>query len=292
MAVAERVAVMGAGGTMGAAMARNLARAGHEVRAWNRTRAKAESLAADGALVVGSPAEAVEGASVLLTMLADADAVAAVMEGEEGALGAASRGLVWLQMGTIGEEGTSRCAGLARERGLVFVDAPVLGTKEPAEKGALVVLASGPEDARERVQPLFDVVGSRTLWVGEAGRGSLLKLVTNSWIMAVVEGAAETIALAEGLGLDPALLLEAVEGGPLDIGYLHAKGMAMAARDFTPSFRLALAAKDAGLVDEAARRRGMDLPMVAAIRARLEASVAEHGHEDVAATFLASAPRP
>lgn len=287
MAERATVAFLGAGGTMGLAMARNIAGAGFAVRAWNRTRARAEPLSGDGVVVVGTPAEAVQGAGIVVTMLSDAGAVAGAMEE---ALPAAPDGILWLQTSTIGEEGTERCAALAREHGAVLVDSPVLGTRTPAEDGTLVVLASGPEDARAGAQPVFDAIGARTMWVGEAGRGTLLKLVTNNWIMAVVEGTAETVALAEGLGLDPALLLEAVEGGPLDLGYLRMKAAAIAAGDFAPSFRLALAAKDAGLVEEAVARRGLDLPLVPAIRARLEESVPAHGDEDVIATYRASAP--
>jgi 3-hydroxyisobutyrate dehydrogenase len=286
------VAVLGAGGTMGFAMARNVARAGMQVRAWNRTRGKAAPLAADGARVLDTPAEAADGADVILTMLSDADAVIGAMDGDGGALGAAGDGAIWLQTSTIGEAGTERCAALARERGVAFVDAPVLGTRKPAEDGALVVLASGPDGVRDRVAPILDAIGSRTLWLGEAGRGTLLKLVTNSWILSVVEGTAETVALAEGLGVDPGLLLEAVDGGPLDLGYLRTKGRAIAARDFTPSFRLALAAKDAGLVEESAGGRGLDLPLLRTIGARLREAVPEHGDEDVSATYWASAPPP
>jgi 3-hydroxyisobutyrate dehydrogenase len=286
----ETIAVLGAGGTMGRAMAANLARAGYPVRAWNRSPEKAEPLTAEGARVCATPAEAADGASVLLTMLSDTDPVLGAVGGPDGAAPALAPGAVWLQMSTIGLDGTRRAAELARDHGLVFVDAPVLGTKAPAEKGELVVLASGPDDARSRIDPVFDVVGHRTLWVGEAGAGARLKLATNSWVLTVVEGAAETLALAEGLGLDPRLVLEAVAGGPLDLPYLQAKGKAMIDRDFAPSFRLALAAKDARLVAEAAGEAGLDLPLLTAIRDRLEQGVDAHGDEDLAATFLTSAP--
>jgi 3-hydroxyisobutyrate dehydrogenase len=268
-------------------MARNLARDGYPIRAWNRSPEKAEPLREDGAEVLDSPAAAAAGADVVLTILSDADAVADVIEQAlEGDLGPDP---LWLQMSTIGEAGTERCIELAGTRGLAIVDAPVLGTKEPAEKGQLVVLGSGSEELRERAQPIFDVVGQRTIWVGEAGLGTRLKLATNSWILAVVEGTAETLALAEGLGLDPQLVLEAVEGGPLDLPYMRVKGTAMMAREFPASFRLALAAKDAGLVEEAIARRGLDLPLVAAIRRRFDEAVDEHGDEDMSATFLTSA---
>jgi 3-hydroxyisobutyrate dehydrogenase len=291
MASEETIAVLGAGGTMGFAMARNLARAGYQIRAWNRSREKAQPLTADGAEIFDTAAEAAGGATVILTMLADADAVLKSMEGDGGALSAElGREPVWLQMSTIGEGGTERCIEVAREHELEFVDAPVLGTKEPAEQGKLVVLASGPDRLRARMQPIFDVVGQRTMWVGGAGEGSKLKLVTNAWLVAIVEGAAEAFALAEGMGLDPQLLLDAVEGGPLDLPYLRLKGKAIMERNFEPSFSLKLAAKDAGLVEEAAKRHGLDLPLVHTIRERMEEGIPEHGNEDMSATFLTSAP--
>src|SRR6185312_16343740 len=168
MATKQTVAVLGAGGIMGFAMTRNLARDGYAIRAWNRSRDKAEPLAEDGAEIFDTPAQAAEGAEVVITMVADADAVIATMDGVGGALSASTIGdAVWLQMSTIGIEGTERCAAVAGERGIAFLDAPVLGTKAPAEQGKLVVLASGPADLRERVQPIFDVVGGRTMWIGE-----------------------------------------------------------------------------------------------------------------------------
>ncbi|MBV9802002.1 MAG: NAD(P)-dependent oxidoreductase, partial [Solirubrobacterales bacterium] len=199
------VAVLGAGSTMGLGMARNLARAGIRVRGWNRTREKAGPLEEDGGEVLDSAREAAQGADVVLTMLSDADAV---IDAAGDAFEDAPGDTVWLQMSTIGEAGTDRCAELARSRGVTLFDAPVLGTKQPAEEGELVVLASGPHDARRRVEPIFDAVGQKTIWVGEAGAGTRLKMVANSWVLTVVEGVAETIALAEGLGLDPELLLD------------------------------------------------------------------------------------
>jgi 3-hydroxyisobutyrate dehydrogenase len=291
MADKQTVAVLGAGGIMGFAMARNLARDGYAIRAWNRSRDKAEPLAEDGAEIFDTPAQAAEGAAVIITMVADADAVIATMDGVDGALSASTIGdAVWLQMSTIGIEGTERCAAVAGERGIAFLDAPVLGTKAPAEQGKLVVLASGPADLRERVQPIFDVVGGRTMWIGEAGAASRLKLAVNAWILTVLEGTAETLAFAEGLGLDPQLVLDAVKDGPLDLGYLQMKGKAMMAREFEPSFRLRLAAKDAGLVEDAVDRHGLDLPMVSAIRRRLDEGVPEHGEKDMSATYLTSTP--
>jgi 3-hydroxyisobutyrate dehydrogenase len=282
------VAVLGAGSTMGLGMARNIVRAGFPVRAWNRTPDKARPLEDEGAELLGSPREAAEGAGVILTILSDADAVA-------GAIGDAVESVrsdaIWLQMSTIGETGTERCADFAEQHRLTLIDAPVLGTKQPAEEGKLVVLASGPEAARERVQPIFDAVGQKTIWVGDVGAGTRLKMVANSWVLTVVEGLAETVALAEGLGLDPSLLLDAIEGGALDLPYLRLKTKAIMEGNFEPSFRLALAAKDARLIDEAAQRREIDLPLFSTIRRRLAEGAKTHGDQDFSATYLTSAPR-
>jgi 3-hydroxyisobutyrate dehydrogenase len=282
------VAVLGAGGTMGLPMARNIARAGLRVQAWNRSPEKARPLADEGVDIAGDPRAAVEGADVVITMLADADAVLEVM-GE--AIDAMREDAVWLQTSTIGEAGIEACAGLADRHGIRLVDAPVLGTRAPAEQGKLVVLGSGPEQPRDDLAPIFDAIAERTMWVGETGAGTRLKVVVNSWIVTVVEGGAETIALAEGMGVDPAVMFEALEGGALDLPYLRMKGEAIAKRDFDPSFSLRLAAKDAGLVQESAGRRDLDLPALAAIRRRLDEGVPEHGDEDMSATFLTSAPK-
>lgn len=281
---APTVALLGTG-TMGVGMAANIAAAGLPLRVWNRDRAKAEPLAAAGAQVAGSPAEAVGGADVVVTMLWDAGSVVEVMS----AAGPGLRpGAVWLQTSTVGVEGAERLASLATDLGVTYVDAPVLGTKKPAEDGTLVVLASGPEPVRATVAPVLEAIGSRTLWVGEAGAGSRLKLVANAWVVTVVEGIAECLTLADGLGLDPALFLEAVRGGAMDAPYVGLKGRAMLAGDFTPSFSLAGAAKDAGFVVDAARSAGVDLGVLAVVREHLDRAVAAgHGDLDLGATYLA-----
>ncbi|MGN6558248.1 MAG: NAD(P)-dependent oxidoreductase [Solirubrobacterales bacterium] len=283
------VALLGAGSTMGKGMARNLL-AGFEIRAWNRTREKISDLAEESHVsVCESPREAAAGAEVVLTMLSDGEAVLDAMEGPDGGLAGAESGTIWLQASTIGIEATARCSDLAADKGLSFIDAPVLGTKKPAEEGQLVILGSGPEEARERLRPLFEAIGKRTLWAGEAGMGSRLKVAVNTWIVTVVEGTAEMLALAEAVGIDPQMALDAMADGPLDLPYMRLKAKAMLERDFTPSFRLSLAAKDAGLALAAAEDAGLELPMLAAIRERMVAVAREHGDEDLAAVYLASA---
>jgi 3-hydroxyisobutyrate dehydrogenase len=282
------VAFLGTG-TMGLPMAHNLLSAGFQIRAWNRSREKAEPLRDAGAEVFDEPAEAARGADLIVTMVSDA---VAVLDTAAAALDAVDDGPTWLQMSTIGLEGTDRCAEIAEHAGVALVDAPVLGTREPAQKGELIVLASGPDTQRDRCQPVFDAVGKRTLWLGEAGAGTRLKVVVNSWIVGVVGVLAETIALAQALDVDPQRFFDAVEGGPLDLPYARLKGTAMIERAFDdPAFRLALARKDADLVLAAASEHGLDLPIMEAVAQRMRAAAHDgHGDEDMSATYWASAP--
>jgi 3-hydroxyisobutyrate dehydrogenase len=279
-----RVAVLGTG-TIGAPMARNLARAGHEVRAYNRSRERAEPLAADGVAVCDTPAEAVRGTDVVITAVTSADAVAETVEPALDAFGDA----VWAQMSTVGLAGIERLAGMARDAGVALVDAPVSGTKKPAEDGTLVILASGAAAAKERCAPVFDVVGARTVDLGEEiGAASGMKLVTNAWLISLLEGLAESIQLAEGLGLDPEAFLDVIDGGPMGPPYARMKGSMMIGRSYEPSFALRWALKDAGLVEEAAQQAGLDLPAARVAAERMRQAVdAGHGDEDMAATVEA-----
>jgi 3-hydroxyisobutyrate dehydrogenase len=285
-----RIAFLGTG-IMGAPMARNIAQAGHDVIAWNRSADKAEPLAEHGVTVAEDPAEAVRGAEVVVTMLTDGAAVEEVMAA---AAPAGDRGATWWQASTVGLAATERLAALAGEHGPAFVDGPVLGTRGPAEEGQLIVLASGPADALDRCAPLFDAVAARTIRLGDAGTGTRAKLVLNHWVLAVTDGIAETIALAEGLGVDPRVFFDAIEGGTLDIGYAKLKGPGMVERDLPVAFPLKHALKDAELVLEAAQRHDLDLGIAPVIRERL-ARAAEAGHADddigmVIAATGASAP--
>jgi 3-hydroxyisobutyrate dehydrogenase len=279
------IAVLGTG-LMGAPIAANLAAAGHQVRVWNRTRAKAEPLAARGAVVADTPAQAVEGVDVVLTMLNDGLAVTATMQDAAPSL---PHDAIWIQTSTVGVESTDDHIALARSLGLEFVDAPVLGSVKPAQEGNLVVLASGAEELRERVQPVFDVIGARTMWVGEAGASSRLKLVANSWVLALTAAIGEAVSLAEASGLDPKLFLEAVSGGAMDCPYLQVKGNAIIERSFPPAFTVQNALKDALLVNEAAVLANVHLDVAQASAARLNRAVTKgHGDEDMAASYYAS----
>ena len=283
------VAVLGTG-IMGAAMARNLLGAGMDVRAWNRSRERAELLARDGAEVADTPAGAADSADFLLTMLPDADVTEEVVQ--KGVLPALAEGAVWLQMSTVGTQGNDRLARMAREAGVAYVDAPVLGTKAPAEKGELVVLASGPDEVRERCEPVFGAVGRETVWLGEAGEGSRLKLVLNNWIVGIVGVLAETVAFARATGVDPAKFLKTIEGGPLGLPYAQIKGKMMIEESFPTSFSARLARKDAALVLDAASAHGLSMQVAAAVAAHFDEAIgAGHGEEDMAAVYEAVGPQ-
>jgi 3-hydroxyisobutyrate dehydrogenase len=286
MAEGTKVAVLGTG-IMGAAMARNLLSDGMEVRAWNRSREKAEPLAQEGAEVADNPADATRGADFLLTMLSDADVIEEAVGGD--VLSALAEDGVWLQMSTVGDEGNERLSDLANQHGVPYVDAPVLGTKQPAEQGQLIVLASGPEDVREKSERVFDAVGSKTVWLGDAGAGSSLKLVINNWIVGLLGVLAETVAFAKTVGVDPAAFLETIEGGPLGLPYAQLKGNMMIEEDFPASFSARLARKDAGLVLGAAEAHNLPMPVAEAIAARFDEAIQTgYGEEDMAAVYRAA----
>ncbi|WP_327174778.1 NAD(P)-dependent oxidoreductase [Streptomyces sp. NBC_01335] len=283
------VSVLGTG-IMGAAMARNLARAGHSVQVWNRTRDKAEPLAEDGARIADTPAEAVEGADVVLTMLHDGAAVAEVMRQAAPAL---RSGTAWVQSTTVGVDAVEELAAYADQHGLVFFDAPVLGTRQPAEAGQLLILAAGPAEQRASVAPVLDAVGARTVWTGENGAdggATRLKLVANSWVIAATTATGESLALAKGLGVNPQDFFDAIAGGPLDMGYLRAKSALILDGGLEPaSFAVTTAEKDARLIVEAGQRYGVRLDGAAASADRFARAAAQgHGHEDMAAAYFAS----
>ena len=278
------IAVLGTG-RMGAPIARNLLRARFEVSVWNRTAGRAQELVEAGARLAATPADAAGSADVVLTMLTDGDAVTDAMTGSTGALSALRQGSVWIQMATVGIDWTERLAARAGEHGVEFVDAPVSGSDGPARDAQLMILASGSDAVRERVQPVFDAIGRHTLWLGPAGSGTRLKLVLNNWLAAITEATAETLALTGALGLEEPLFLEGIAGGPLEAPYAATKGRAMLAGEFTPGFALHLALKDVRLALDAARDRGLELPLADAIARRWELAMPAHADDDLASVI-------
>jgi 3-hydroxyisobutyrate dehydrogenase len=284
------VAVLGTG-IMGSAMARNLAAAGLRTVVWDRSPTATAPLAEAGAVAAGSPQEAIGGAQVVITMLPTAQVVESAMV-TGGAVQALARGAVWAQMGTIGIAATTSLAGRVGELrpDVLFVDAPVSGSKGPAETGQLLILASGPPDAEDAVAPAFSVIGRKTVWLGAAGQGSAMKLVVNAYMSTLIEGVAEALELAGQLGIDPAALAAAIDGGPLDAPIADAKLHKMERGDFTPEFPLEWALKDVDLAIEAVG--GDQLPVLRALSRQWRAAVdAGHGRQDVSAARLALGTR-
>ena len=272
-------------GRMGGPMAANLARAGFRVRAWDRTASHAAALIKDGATAAASPAEAVKGAGILITMLADGSATEQALRGPDGELDIPP-GLIWVQMATVGLDWTRRFADAADRRGVSFFDAPVCGSQGPAETGELVILASGPSELREAVAPVFDVLGRATAWLGPAGSGTLAKLVLNNWLADLAETTAENLGFARRLGLDAGALVDLLESTPLAAPYAVQKARVMLAGDFAPAFALKHALKDADLAAQAARESGAELPLTQALLPRWRRAVASgHSEDDVAAIY-------
>src|SRR2546428_6387381 len=246
------VALLGAG-TMGSGMAQRMLDLGFPVNVWNRNPGPVTALTEHGATARETPTDAVAAAEIVVTMLANADAVADVML-RGGTLDALRANATWAQMGTIGVEATERLAAeVARRRPDVrFVDAPVSGSREPARKGRLLILASGPDRSHDSVDVVFAALGQRTLWVGPAGTGSRLKLVLNAWLAFEIEAAAEASALAERLGVPYAVLADAVIGGPLASAAALTQLAKMDRGDYSAHFSLEWAGK------------GLDLALAAA----------------------------
>jgi 3-hydroxyisobutyrate dehydrogenase len=285
------VAVLGTG-IMGSAMARNLVAAGLRTTVWDRSPSATAALSEAGARAAASAGEAVRDARMVITMLPTADVVNSVIF-DGGVAAAFADGAVWAQMGTIGVTATTQIAGRLGELrpDVMFVDAPVSGSKGPAEAGQLLILASGPSKAEAIVGPAFSAIGRKTVWLGPAGQGSRMKLVVNAYMSILIEGVAEALELAGRLDIDPAKLGEAIEGGPLDAPIADAKLLKMERGDYAPEFPLEWALKDVDLVIEDAG--GDPPPLLAALSRQWRAAVdAGHGRDDVSAARLALSGDP
>jgi 3-hydroxyisobutyrate dehydrogenase len=248
----EPVAVLGIG-AMGRGMAASALRAGIPVIVWDRRRDAARAMAERGAQVAASAADAARRAAIVVTMVTDADAVISIAR-DQGMLAALAPGAIWAQMSTIGVAGIDRVAALASaERpDVMLLDAPVSGSREPAERGQLTIFASGPGEARSRVAPLFGALGQRTIWVGETGAGTRLKLVNNTWLAFANEAVAASVALAHRLGLGTGTVVDALGVSSLVSPWQAAKLQRIAGGEFSAQFALSLALKDVHLALQAA----------------------------------------
>ena len=272
---------------MGSAFARRLLGAGMQVSVWDRTPAVAARLAEAGAVVAAIPEEAVRDAGVVITMLPTAEVILDLVKP---LLNDWPEDTIWLQMSTIGADGTERAIALAKERrpDVVFVDAPVSGSKTPAEEGKLLILASGPAGALDALAPVFSALGQKTIRWERAGTGSRMKLVLNTWLAVLGEGIAETAVLAQSLGVSLNDVSTCIGSTALDAPWALSKLDKIERGAFDPDFSLALASKDLHLALDAANRAHRRLPMAQSIATQWESALQTGlGDRDVIGAYLA-----
>jgi 3-hydroxyisobutyrate dehydrogenase len=279
------IAVLGTG-TMGSVFARRLLGAGMRVRAWDVSYSAAARLANAGAEVAFTPEDAVRDADVVLTMV---PTIASLEETMPRTLPAMRRDSTWLQMSTIGVDGTARAIALAQQlrADVVFVDAPVSGSKAPAEQGKLLILASGPAAALDALAPVFGALGQKTMRWERAGSGSRMKMVLNTWLAILGEGIAETAALAQSLGVSLDDLSKCLASTALGAPWALTKLGKIEDDAFDPDFALALATKDLHLALDAADGAKRTLPLAKAIGMQWDDALrAGYGNRDVAGAYL------
>ncbi|MFB3816892.1 MAG: NAD(P)-dependent oxidoreductase [Candidatus Methylomirabilales bacterium] len=274
--MAQTVAFIGIG-IMGGRMVKNVLKAGHAVRAYNRTASKLEPLRALGAAIAASPRDAATGADAVITMVADPPALAAVLEGPDGAFAGCRRGTLVIDMSTV-DPGTSQgMAAKARQLGLRYLEAPVTGGVGAAEQGTLTIMAGGSAEDFAAARPLLDTMGKKVLHVGPMGQGSVLKLAANLVAASIVTAANEALALTTKYGLDPGTVVEVLtERSPL-IGRTAPRVLA---GEFSANFPLKHSHKDVQLALAAARSAGVPMFALASV-AQLQAAAIARGYGDL-----------
>ena len=275
----EKVAFLGIG-IMGSRMAANLCRAGFEVHAWNRTRAKAEELAErHGALVAETPAAAAAAAGLVITMVVDSPEVEAVLLGPDGAAHGLGEGDLAVDMSTIAPSASRALGDRLREQGIAFLDAPVTGSKPKAEDGTLTIMVGGEAGDYERALPLFEAMGKLVLHVGPQGHGSMTKLINNTTAAVNTAAVAEAIGVGRRAGLDLDKLVQVIGAGTGASEMLDRKAQPIIEGDYEPLFKLGHMLKDVRHCLAEANALGVDM-QVAAAAERLYAAADDAGHYD------------
>jgi 3-hydroxyisobutyrate dehydrogenase len=285
---APRIGFLGTG-LMGSAMAHRLIDEQFAVIAWDRDSAHVEALTECGGQAAGSPSDVVRAADIVITMLPTADIVLSVVDP---LLSDWPPSTIWLQMSSVGAKESDRLSQAAASNDVTIVDAPVSGSTHPAEEGRLTVLASGPDSARQHVEPVLDALASRVQWVGEVGAGSRLKLAANHWMIGMVAVLAESMHLCELMGLDQREFLVLLDGGPLGSAYAVEKIGEMRDHSYPAGFPVRLAVKDLELAREVPDSSHVDLPLLDAVLERVTDAMESHADDDLAAVYeLAPATR-
>lgn len=272
-------------GVMGAPMARNLIKAGHELTV-HRVKERSQFLVDEGAKAADSPREVAERSDVVILMLPDTPDVEDVLLGEDGVVAGLAPGTLVIDMSSISPTATVELAGKVREAGGDYVDAPVSGGDVGARDGKLTIFVGGEDDAVHRAMPLFEVMGSTITHMGRVGAGQATKVVNQVIVGLTIEAVAEGLALAKALGTDPAKVREALSGGFASSRILELHGQRMVDRSFDPGFRLRLHRKDLGLALAAAEQNGSALPGTTVVAAQMDDAIArDWGNLDHSALF-------
>ena len=283
-----KVAFLGLG-IMGRPMAANLAQAGFEVVAWNRTHEKAERLASEEARVsvAETPAAAAREAGIVISMVPDVPEVEAVLLGPGGAADGLPEGGLAIDMSTISPLASRQIGERLGGRGIAFLDAPVTGSRPKAEDGTLTIMAGGAAEPFGRARPLFETMGSLVLHIGPQGHGSMVKLINNTLAAVNAAALAEGLVVARAAGVDTGKLLEVLASGSGDSAMRALKAAPMLDGDFEPLFKLGYMLKDVNHFLAEAERLGA-LPAVAASAAEAYARAGARGHpEDDFAAVIA-----
>ncbi|HKJ71786.1 MAG TPA: NAD(P)-dependent oxidoreductase [Gammaproteobacteria bacterium] len=281
--MSERVGFIGLG-AMGTPMAWNLHGGGFELGVFNRTPDRSRPFAEQGVTAYSTPALLAGHSDIVVVMVSDDDALAAVLQSDGGVLAGLGRGKVVINMGTVSPEAIRAASEEVHAVGARFVDAPVSGTVKPAEEGTLVVLAGAATEDLERVRPLLETLGKAVVHCGDIPAGTHMKLVINLMLGNLMQTLAEGLSLGQALELDPRQVLEAVGGGPLGAPLFGMKGDKILKGDFARQFPLDLLFKDLDLVADAAGKASLPLPQTAATREAASAARGlGHGDEDMAA---------
>ncbi len=279
------VALLGLG-TMGSGMATNLLKAGFPLAVYNRTAAKAEPFAQQGARIAATPADAAKGAQVIIAMLADDEASCNAWTGTDGALAAAEAGSVLVEASTLSPHWIAELSALAGTRGLDLLDAPVTGSRSQAEAGQLSFLAGGSEDALARATPVLAAMSKEIVHLGPSGSGAVMKLVNNFLCGVQVASLAEAIAWLEHSSLDRDKALTILKNGAPGSPLLSAISTRMTTRNYGVNFLLKLMAKDLDYAYAAAAATGIDLTTAAQARELFERAIAEgHSEQDMASVI-------
>ena len=281
-----RVGLLGVG-LMGSAMARRLLDRGMEVIAWDLDSEHVHALEAHGGESAEDPSQVLSGAGVVITMLPTASVVLDVVEP---LLENWPEDTIWLQMSSVGAAEADQLTRVAQAHSVALVDAPVSGSTHPAEQGQLTILASGPGAARTTVEPIFEALASRVLWVGEAGMGSRLKVAANHWMITMVDALAETMHLCESMGLDQQHFVALLDGGPLGSVYGVQKLEEMRRHEYPAGFPVRLALKDLELAREVEQGSGRQMPLLDVVLERFVSAGPDLADQDVAAIYELNGP--